>query len=144
MATKKKTVDEAIEEVADKATGGGLNEVKASLAKAQESMESAKSTMQVALGKAKDTAVSGAEQTKVYLEEAKHYLAEAREKMGVLASKSREQAEILYSKSKDEGRRGRLQAKGRRGRRVCPNQPGQGDLDSARLRVHRWICYPAA
>ncbi len=102
MATKKKTVDEAIEEVADKATGGDLNEVKASLARAQESMESAKSTMQVALGKAKDTAVSGAEQTKVYLAEAKHYLAEARQKMAVLASKSREQADILYSKSKDQ------------------------------------------
>ena len=52
MATKKKTVDEAIEEVAEKATGG-LTGVKDSLAKAQQSMESARSAMQDAYGKAK-------------------------------------------------------------------------------------------
>ena len=55
MAQKKKTVDEAIEEVAEKATGG-LTGVKDSLAKAQQSMESAKSTMQDAYGKARDKA----------------------------------------------------------------------------------------
>ena len=45
MVTKKKTVDEAIDEVAEK-TPGGLPGVKDSLAKAQESMEKAKVTMQ--------------------------------------------------------------------------------------------------
>jgi ElaB/YqjD/DUF883 family membrane-anchored ribosome-binding protein len=87
MATKKKTVDEAIEEVAEKATGG-LTGVKDSLAKAQQSMESARSAMQDAYGKAKDTAVV--------------YLAEAKEKMGGVAAKSRDQADVLYAKTKEQ------------------------------------------
>jgi ElaB/YqjD/DUF883 family membrane-anchored ribosome-binding protein len=43
-----------------------------------------------------------AERTGVYLEDAKKYLAEAREKMSTLAAKGREQAEVLYDKSKDQ------------------------------------------
>jgi len=38
----------------------------------------------------------------VYLEDAKKYLAEAREKMGTVATKSRDQAEVLYGKSKEQ------------------------------------------
>jgi ElaB/YqjD/DUF883 family membrane-anchored ribosome-binding protein len=53
MAEKKKSVDEAIEEVVDEAEGG-LGEVKDSLAKAQQSMEKAKVAMQGAYGKARD------------------------------------------------------------------------------------------
>ena len=101
MAQKKKTVDEAIEEVAEKATGG-LTGVKDSLAKAQQSMESAKSAMQDAYGKARDRATVAADRTKVYLEDAKKYLGEAREKMGGLAAKSRDQAEGLYAKTKEQ------------------------------------------
>jgi ElaB/YqjD/DUF883 family membrane-anchored ribosome-binding protein len=38
----------------------------------------------------------------VYLEDAKKYLAEAREKIGKLATKSREQAEVLYAGAKEQ------------------------------------------
>jgi ElaB/YqjD/DUF883 family membrane-anchored ribosome-binding protein len=38
----------------------------------------------------------------VYLEDAKKYLAEAREKMGDVAAKSRDQAEVLYAKTKEQ------------------------------------------
>ena len=58
--------------------------------------------MQDAYGKAKEKGGVAAARAKDYLEEAKKYLAEAREKMGTLAAKSREQAEVLYNNAKDQ------------------------------------------
>jgi ElaB/YqjD/DUF883 family membrane-anchored ribosome-binding protein len=43
-----------------------------------------------------------ADRTRVYLEDAKKYLTEAREKMSDVAAKSRDQAEVLYAKSKEQ------------------------------------------
>jgi ElaB/YqjD/DUF883 family membrane-anchored ribosome-binding protein len=43
-----------------------------------------------------------AERTKVYLEDAKKYLAEAKEKTSGVAAKSRDQADALYAKSKEQ------------------------------------------
>ena len=101
MAEKKKSVDEAIDEVAEE-TSAGLSGVKDSLAKAQASMESARTAMQDAYGKAKEKGQVAADHAKVYLEDAKRYLNEAREKMGALAARSREQAEVLYANSREQ------------------------------------------
>ncbi len=38
----------------------------------------------------------------MYLDDAKKYMGEAREKMGALATKSRDQAEVLYGNAKDQ------------------------------------------
>ncbi len=101
MADQKKSVDEAIDEVAAEASGG-LSGVKDSLAKAQQSVDNAKVTMQDAYGKAKEKGGVAAARAKDYLDDAKKYLGEAREKMNTLAAKSREQAEILYNNVKEQ------------------------------------------
>jgi ElaB/YqjD/DUF883 family membrane-anchored ribosome-binding protein len=98
---EKKSVDEAIEETAAKASGG-LTGFKDSLGKAQQAMDNARSAMQDAYGKAKDKTSVGAERAKVYLEDAKKYLGEAREKMGSLAASTRDQAETLYGSAKEQ------------------------------------------
>ena len=101
MVEKKKSVDEAIDEVAEEATAG-LSGVKDSLAKAQASMENAKAAMQDAYGKAKEKGGVAADRAKVYMDDAKKYMGEAREKMGSVAAKSREQAEVLYGNAKEQ------------------------------------------
>ena len=58
--------------------------------------------MQGAYGKARGTVEAAAERAQVYLEDAKKYLAEARESTASLAAKTREQAEVLYGKSKEQ------------------------------------------
>ncbi len=98
---EKKSVDEAIEETADRATGG-LTGVKESLAQAQHAMEGARASMQEVYGKAKDNAAAGAERARVYLEEAKKHLGDAREKMGSMAASTREQAEALYATAREQ------------------------------------------
>lgn len=98
---EKKSVDEAIEETADRASGG-LAGVKESLTKAQQAMESAGNAMQEVYGKARHRAAEGADRAKASLEEAGKHLAEARDKMGSLAASTREQAEALYATAKEQ------------------------------------------
>jgi ElaB/YqjD/DUF883 family membrane-anchored ribosome-binding protein len=65
-------------------------------------MEKAKAAMQGAYGKARESVLAAAERSQAYLEDAKKYLGEAREKSAVLAAKTREQAEALYAKSREQ------------------------------------------
>jgi ElaB/YqjD/DUF883 family membrane-anchored ribosome-binding protein len=97
----KKSVDEAIDEVVGEAEGG-LAGVKDALGKAQHAMEGARSTMQDAYGKAKAKSHEAAERTRVYLEDARRYLGEAKDRMSTVAAKGREQAEALYEKSREQ------------------------------------------
>jgi len=58
--------------------------------------------LQEAYGKAKEKGGAAAARAKDYLDDAKKYLGEARERMTALAAKSREQAEILYNNAKEQ------------------------------------------
>jgi ElaB/YqjD/DUF883 family membrane-anchored ribosome-binding protein len=101
MVEKKTTVDEAIEQVADQAEGD-LSGVKEALAKASQAMDNARSTMQDAYGKARERGHDAAGRTKVYLDDAKRHLGEARDKVSTVAVKGREQAEALYASAKEQ------------------------------------------
>jgi len=101
MMEKKKSVDEAIDEVAAE-TSAGLSGVKESLARAQQSVDSARAVIQDGYGKARGKGQTAAERAKVYLEVAKLALGEARDKISALAASAREQAEILYANVKEQ------------------------------------------
>ena len=98
---KKETVDEVIDEVVDSADDG-IEGVKSSLTKAQQALDSARSTMHDAYGKAKARGRDAADRTKVYLDDAKRHLDDAKTKMSSLAAKTREQAEALYAATKEQ------------------------------------------
>ncbi|MCP4897246.1 MAG: ATP synthase F0 subunit B [bacterium] len=103
MAEKeKKTVDDALDDVATETDAQGLAGVKDALAKATTAMENARTTMKGAYGKARERSAEAAEITKKYLEEAKKHLAEARERSAQLAAKGRKQADALYAGAKDQ------------------------------------------
>ena len=102
MAEKKaKTVDEAIEQVAED-SAQGMGGFKDALAKAQQAMESARTSMKDVYGSAVEKTHEAAEKTHHYMVEAKKHLNEARDAMSELAAKTREQAEALYSKTKTQ------------------------------------------
>lgn len=100
MAEKKgKTVDEAIEQVAEDAAGS-MTGFKDAIEKAQQAMESARTSMKDVYGSAVEMTHEAAEKTHHYMGEAKKHLNEAREAMSKLATKTRDQAETLYGKAK--------------------------------------------
>ena len=97
-----KSVDEAIEEVAEHEDSAELGKVREALGKAHEAMERASTTIHDAYGKARDRSVQAADKARVYLDDARRHLGEARDSMGALASRTREQAEVLYAKAKEQ------------------------------------------
>lgn len=101
MAEKGKSVDEAIEEVAAEHETG-MQGFKEALEKAHDAMERARETMKDAYGAARDRAHLAAEKSREYLADAKRHLGEASDAMGQLASKTRDQAEVLYKKAKEQ------------------------------------------
>ena len=95
------TVDAVIDQVATD-QDGGISGVKETLGKAQTALEGARTTMQSAYGKAVERGHEAAERTRIHLEDAKRHLADAKVKMNSMATKSREQAEVLYEKTKEQ------------------------------------------
>jgi ElaB/YqjD/DUF883 family membrane-anchored ribosome-binding protein len=111
MTTKKsQSVDDAIDRVveekeaveADAATAGEVNEVQEALNKAQEAIDSARGALGDAQSPERGRAIEAVERSRAFLDEARRYLAEAKDTMGRLATRTRERLEAVYAKVKEQ------------------------------------------
>jgi ElaB/YqjD/DUF883 family membrane-anchored ribosome-binding protein len=106
MAGEKKStsVEEKIERI-EEAAAGAADEVKESIARAEESMEKAKEVLGEGVGKVRARSSDAYDRAKTYLADARSALEVARERMGQLYGRSREVVEEMYDKAKAQWER---------------------------------------
>jgi ElaB/YqjD/DUF883 family membrane-anchored ribosome-binding protein len=101
MAEKEMSVDEAIDKMAAD-SDSAMASVQEALAKAQESMDGAKAAIHDAVGQPPERSLKAADRARAFLDDAKRYLGQARDAIGRLAARAREQAEALYHSLKEQ------------------------------------------
>ncbi len=111
MTTKKsQSVDDAIDHVvqekeaveADAATAGEASEVHEALTKAREAIDSARGALGDAQGPVRERSLEAVERSRAFLDDARRHLAQAKETMSRLATRTRERLEALYAKVKEQ------------------------------------------